>query len=33
LAAYYRQRGLLVSIPADGSPEDIYRRTVVALAS
>jgi adenylate kinase len=33
LADYYRQRGLLVSIPADGSPEDIYRRTVTALAA
>ena len=33
LAEYYRQRGLLLSIPAEGSPEDIYKRTVVALAS
>jgi adenylate kinase len=33
LAAYYRQRGLLLSISADGSPEDIYQRTVVALAA
>jgi adenylate kinase len=33
LADYYRQRGLLISIPAEGSPEDIYKRTVVALAS
>ncbi len=32
LADYYRERGLLVSIPAEGSPEDIYQRTVVALA-
>jgi adenylate kinase len=33
LAEYYRQRGLLISIPANGTPEDIYKRTVVALAS
>jgi adenylate kinase len=33
LADYYRERGLLVSIPAEGSPEDIYKRTMVALAS
>ena len=33
LAEYYRQRGLLVSVPAEGSPEDIYKRTVVALAT
>jgi adenylate kinase len=31
LANYYRQRGLLVAISADGSPEDIYQRTVAAL--
>jgi adenylate kinase len=33
LAEYYRQRGLLVSIPADGSPETIYQRTATALAA
>ncbi len=33
LADYYRQRGLLISIPAEGTPEDIYKRTVAALAS
>ena len=33
LADYYRQRGLLVSIVAKGSPEEIYRRTAVALAA
>jgi adenylate kinase len=33
LADYYRKRGLLVSIPASGSPEDIYRRTAAALAA
>jgi adenylate kinase len=33
LADYYRQRGLLVSIPADGSPEKIYERTAAALAA
>jgi len=27
LADYYREQNLLVSIPADGSPEAIYRRT------
>jgi len=32
LADYYRQRGLLISIPADGSPETIYGRTAAALA-
>ena len=33
LADYYRQRGLLISIPADGSPETIYQRTEAALAA
>jgi adenylate kinase len=33
LADYYRQRGLLITISADGSPEDIYKRTAAALAS
>ena len=33
LADYYRTRGLLVSIPADGAPEAIYQRTSKALAS
>jgi adenylate kinase len=27
LIDYYRERGLLVTIPADGSPEEIYQRT------
>ena len=31
LADYYRKRGLLVSIAAEGSPEDIYKRTAAAL--
>jgi adenylate kinase len=31
LAEFYRKRGLLVSIPADGSPEDIFERTRVRL--
>jgi adenylate kinase len=31
LADYFRQRGLLVSIPAEGSPEEIYQRTATAL--
>ena len=33
LAEYYRKRGLLVSIPADGSPETIYQRTTKALSA
>ena len=33
LADYYRQRGLLVSIAAEGSPEDIYKRTAASLAA
>jgi adenylate kinase len=33
LADYYRQRGLLVSIAADGTPEAIYQRTAAALAA
>lgn len=31
LIEYYERQGLLVSICAEGSPEDIYRRSVVAL--
>ncbi len=31
LAEYYRQRGLLLPIPAEGSPEEIFSRTVAAL--
>jgi adenylate kinase len=33
LADYYRKRGLLVSIAAEGSPEDIYKRTAAALTA
>jgi adenylate kinase len=33
LADYYRKRDLLVSIPADGGPEEVYQRTVKALAA
>jgi adenylate kinase len=33
LADYYRQRGLLISIAADGSPETIFERTKAALAA
>jgi adenylate kinase len=33
LADYYRKRGLLISIPADGSPETIYGRTAAALTA
>jgi adenylate kinase len=31
LANFYRRRNLLVSIPADGSPEQIFKRTLDAL--
>jgi len=31
LAGFYQQRGLLVSIPADGAPETIFERTCEAL--
>jgi adenylate kinase len=31
LADFYRQRQLLLSIPAEGSPEQIFERTVTAL--
>jgi adenylate kinase len=31
LADYYRQRGLLMTISADGTPEAIYQRTLAAL--
>jgi adenylate kinase len=31
LADYYRQRGLLISIPAEGTPEEIFQRTLQAL--
>ena len=31
LADFYRRRNLLVCVPADGSPEDIFRRTLAAL--
>jgi adenylate kinase len=33
LADYYRKRGLLISIPADGAPDVIYGRTASALAA
>ena len=33
LADYYRQRGLLVSVCAEGSPEEIYQRTSAALGA
>jgi len=32
LADYYRKLGLLISIPADGSPDAIFQRTTAALA-
>ena len=31
LADFYRKRKLLVSISADGSPEDIFNRSLHAL--
>jgi adenylate kinase len=31
LIDYYRDQGLLVSIPAEGSPEEIFQRSVAAL--
>jgi adenylate kinase len=31
LADFYRKRKLLLSIPADGSPEEIFQRTMDAL--
>jgi adenylate kinase len=31
LASYYRKRHLLVSVPAEGSPEDIYKLTMKTL--
>jgi adenylate kinase len=33
LADYYRKQNLLVSIAAEGTPEEIYGRTVAALAA
>jgi adenylate kinase family enzyme len=31
LIEFYGQRGLLISIPADGAPEAVFRRAVSAL--
>jgi adenylate kinase len=33
LIDYFGARGLLVTIPADGKPEEIYRRTITALTA
>ncbi len=33
LADYYRRKGLLVEVQADGKPEEIYARTMTALAA
>jgi len=33
LTDFYRQRGLLVTIEAEGTPEEIYQRTLTALSS
>ena len=32
LSDFYQKRGLLLNIEAEGTPEDIYRRTIVALS-
>ena len=33
LAEYYRKRSLLINVSAEGSPEDVYRRTMSTLKS
>ena len=33
LADYYQQKGLLKNISADGSPSEIFSRTITALQS
>ena len=33
LTDFYRQRGLLVTIEAEGTPEEIYQRTLTAMSS
>ena len=33
LVDYYRKAGLLVAVSAEGSPEEIYQRTLKALSS
>ena len=33
LTDFYRQRGLLVTVEAEGTPEEIYQRTLTALDS
>jgi adenylate kinase len=33
LTDFYQQRGLLVTIEAEGTPEEIYQRTLAALDS
>jgi adenylate kinase len=33
LIDYYRRRGLLISVNADGTPEEIFQRTLTALAA
>jgi adenylate kinase family enzyme len=32
LADFYRKRGLLISVPAEGAPERILEQTLKALA-
>jgi adenylate kinase family enzyme len=31
LIAYYQRQGLLVAVQAEGSPEEIYQRSLAAL--
>lgn len=33
LTDYYRQRGLLIRIPANGTPQEVFQRTLAALDS
>jgi adenylate kinase len=33
LADFYRKQGLLVSIAAEGRPEEIFERTLIALSN
>ncbi|MCS7337135.1 MAG: nucleoside monophosphate kinase [Verrucomicrobiae bacterium] len=33
LVEYYRQKGLLVTVPSDGPPEEVYKATLDALAA
>jgi adenylate kinase len=33
LIDFYQKRGLLVTVEAEGTPEEIYQRTLMALGS